>query len=173
MMRRVFKAVDGREIYRRSQKGMHVYPPPYLQKDNGEGLPVTDVLPPEVRRGRMGDKCWSRDQSITGSDDEGQKDEKEEREEDGGNGKRKSGVVTLRIEFRIAEAGRFLWGCWTRDILRINDKPEAFLIGNCCWCAKNYNTGMLVAVMINLREKNLCNGNKRMAERKAKTTREV
>lgn len=83
-----------RDIYRRSQKEMHVYPLPYLQKDNREGLSVTDVLPPEVRRGRMGDKCWPRDQSITGSD-EGQKDEKKEREEDGGNGKRKSGVVTL------------------------------------------------------------------------------
>lgn len=45
-------------------------------KRQREGLPVTDVLPPEVRRGRMGDKCWPRDQSITESD-EGQKDEDE------------------------------------------------------------------------------------------------
>jgi len=27
------------------------------------------VLPPEVRHGRMGDKCWPRDRSITESDD--------------------------------------------------------------------------------------------------------
>lgn len=45
-------------------------------KRRREGLPVTDVLPPEVRRERMGDKCWLRERSITGSDDEGQKDEK-------------------------------------------------------------------------------------------------
>lgn len=36
----------------------------------------------------MGDKCWSREQSITGSDDEGQKDEKKKhKEETEGTGK--------------------------------------------------------------------------------------
>jgi len=47
-------------------------------KRQREGLPVTDVLPPEARHGRIGDKCWPRDQSIT-ENDEGQKDEKKER----------------------------------------------------------------------------------------------
>lgn len=83
-------------------------------KRQREGSPVTDVLPPEVRRGRMGDKCWPRDQSITESGDEGKRTKrrserkmwKGERGQDGG--KRKSGVVTLRIEFRIAVADRFL-----------------------------------------------------------------
>lgn len=49
-------------------------------KRQREGLPVTDVLPPEVRHGRIGDKCWPRDQSITENDDEGQKDEKKKSE---------------------------------------------------------------------------------------------
>lgn len=61
------------------------------------------MLPPEVRRGRKGDKCWPRDQSITESDDEGQKDEKKKKKKKRserkmeGTGKGRSGVVTLRV----------------------------------------------------------------------------
>lgn len=56
-------------------------------------------------------------------------------EEDGGGkeqdgGKRKSSVVTLRIEFRIAVAGRFLWSRQMRDISKINNKPDAVLINS-------------------------------------------
>lgn len=81
MIRRVFKAVNGREamtIAKRDARVSSAVSP----KRQREGLPVTDVLPPEVRRGRMGDKCWPRDRSITESDDEGQKDKKKERGED-------------------------------------------------------------------------------------------
>lgn len=87
MIKRVFKAVDGGEVSTIAKKDARVSSA-VSPKRQREGLPVTDVLPPEVRRGRMGDKCWLRDQSITESDDEGQKDEKKEREEDGENRKR-------------------------------------------------------------------------------------
>jgi len=95
MIKRIFKTVDRREastIIKRDARVSSVISP----KRQREGLPVTDVLPPEVRHGSMGDKCWPRDQSITESDDEGQKDEKKEREKAGGNRKRKNGVVTLK-----------------------------------------------------------------------------
>lgn len=84
MIGRVFKAVDGRGAPTSAKKDARVSSA-VSPKRQREGSPVTDVLPPEVRRGRMGDKCWPRDRSITESDDEGQKDEKEKREEDGGN----------------------------------------------------------------------------------------
>lgn len=106
---RILEVMDGRgapTIAKRDARVSSVVSP----KRQREGLPVTDVLPPEVRRGRMGDKCWPRDQSITGSG-EGQKDE-DEGARGGWRGVEKEEwcVVTLRIKFRIAAAGRFLCG---------------------------------------------------------------
>lgn len=129
LIRRVFEVMGGRgapTIAKRDARVSSVVSP----KRQREGLPVTDVLPPEVRRGRMGDKCWPRDQSITESD-EGQKDE-DEGARGGWRGEEKEEwcVVTLRIEFRIAAAGRFLCGAAAmRAISRLDSEPDEFLVG--------------------------------------------
>lgn len=79
----MFKAVDRRKAPAKRDARVSSVVSPKRQR---EGLSVTDVLPPEVRHGRMEDK-WPRDQSITESDDEGQKDEKKEERKMEGAGK--------------------------------------------------------------------------------------
>lgn len=83
------------------------------------------MLPPEARHGRIGDKCWPRDQSITENDDEGQKDEKKERRWREQEKEERCRDLANRVPHCCSR--QTFMGHWMRDISKINNKPDILI----------------------------------------------